>query len=241
MELDIDRHKTSFYECLLKMSDESEGNERMVFNKIEIQNIINILNQNKTNPNTKEDAVYYNMRRYQLLEIAGTTRLIRKIDDKHPNILIILATEELFDEILTCHLAVGHGGVDKTAKETKKKFANIQQKHVLLFNSLCMGCQKKRTKAGNKKVVVKPIISDGFMTRGQLDLIDYQSMPDGIWKWAMHYQDHSNKLSVLDALTTKCAREVAYRLIPIFTLIGCPFLLQMDNGREFVANIINLI
>ena len=76
------------------------------------------------------------------------------------------------------------------------------------------------------------------MHQGQLDLMDYQSMPDGIWKWVMHYQDHHNKLSYLNPLSSKCAREVALRLVDIFTLIGAPCILQMDNGREFVAKVV---
>ena len=73
------------------------------------------------------------------------------------------------------------------------------------------------------------------MNRGQLDLIDFQLMPDGLYKWIGHYQDHHNKLSFLFALTSKCAREVALRLIDIFCVIGAPCIQQIDNGREFVA------
>ena len=54
----------------------------------------------------------------------------------------------------------------------------------------------------------------------------------------MHYQDHHNKFSYLYPLSSKCAREVALRLIEIFTLIGSPVILQIDYGREFVAKVI---
>ena len=89
-----------------------------------------------------------------------------------------------------------------------------------------------------KKVVAKPIISTEFMNRGQLDLIEFQTMPDGIYKCVGHYQDHHNKFSFLFALTSKCAREVALKLIEIFSVIGAPCILQMDNGREFAAKVI---
>ena len=81
-------------------------------------------------------------------------------------------------------------------------------------------------------------LSTEFMNRGQLDLMDFQTMPDGIYKWVFHYQDHHNKLSFLFPLTAKCAREVALRLVDIFSVIGAPCILQMDNGREFVAQVI---
>ena len=39
-------------------------------------------------------------------------------------------------------------------------------------------------------------------------------------------------------LKTKTADEVAYQLLDIFTIIGAPAILQSDNGREFVAKVI---
>ena len=74
------------------------------------------------------------------------------------------------------------------------------------------------------------------MNRGQLDLMDFQTMPDGIYKWVEHCQDHHNKFSFLFALTSYCAREVSLKLIEIFSVIGAPCILEMDNGREFVAS-----
>ena len=76
------------------------------------------------------------------------------------------------------------------------------------------------------------------MNRGQLDLMDFQTMPDEPFKWIMHYQDHHNKVSWLCALASKCAAEVARNLIEIFCFIGPCCILQMDNGREFVAQVV---
>ncbi|CAF0998998.1 unnamed protein product [Brachionus calyciflorus] len=77
------------------------------------------------------------------------------------------------------------------------------------------------------------------MQRGQLDLIDYQSMPDGIYKWIMHYQDHHNKFSYLSPLTSKEANEVAIRLIEIFTLIGAPFG-SVERANADIKNMLSL-
>ena len=87
--------------------------------------------------------------------------------------------------------------------------------------------------------VVKPIISDDFLCRGQVDLIDMQSSSDGPWNWIMNYQDHHTKFCVLRALTQKCAKEVAANLIEIFLTFSAPGLLQSDNGREFVNKVID--
>ena len=40
------------------------------------------------------------------------------------------------------------------------------------------------------KLVIKPVTSSGFNSRGQVDLIDYQSATDNELKWIFHYQDH---------------------------------------------------
>lgn len=89
-----------------------------------------------------------------------------------------------------------------------------------------------------KGIVVRPIISNSFNNRGQVDLIDLQSTPDREYKWILHYQDHTTKFSFLRPLTSKRAAEVALELLKFFLDIGCPEILQSDNGREFTASII---
>ena len=64
-------------------------------------------------------------------------------------------------------------------------------------------------------------------------------MVDGLFKWIGHYQDHHNKLSFLFALTSRCVREVALRLIDFFCEIGASSILQIGNGRAFVALVIS--
>ena len=81
------------------------------------------------------------------------------------------------------------------------------------------------------------IIKD-FNGRGQVDLVDMQSMRDGDFMFSLHYQDHLTKFAVLRSLTSKLVAEVAIQLLDIFLLFGAPHILQSDNGREFTANII---
>jgi hypothetical protein len=59
------------------------------------------------------------------------------------------------------------------------------------------------------------------ITRGQVDLIDYQSVPDSGYKWVLHYQDHFTKFSILRPLKSKTAAEEAYNLLNI-SLICLP-------------------
>ncbi|XP_043472416.1 KRAB-A domain-containing protein 2-like [Leptopilina heterotoma] len=75
--------------------------------------------------------------------------------------------------------------------------------------------------------------------RGQVDLIDFQSCSDGDFKWLMNYQDHATKFLHLRPLKSKHAANVAEELSKICFTWGAPQILQSDNGREFVAAVIN--
>ncbi|XP_068247997.1 KRAB-A domain-containing protein 2-like [Palaemon carinicauda] len=123
-------------------------------------------------------------------------------------------------------------------KELQVKYDNIQRDTIELFKSLCLECQKKRKRPMTKGVVVKPILRTEFSSRGQVDLIDMQSMSCRTFKWIMVYQDHLTKFCVLRPLTSKLAAEVAFQLADIFLLLGAPVILQSDNGSEFTAQII---
>ena len=79
------------------------------------------------------------------------------------------------------------------------------------------------------------------MTRAQVDLIDRTSRPDEDYKWILHARDHFTKYSWAYPLTSKRAEEVAEKLTEIFCNFGPAKILQSDNGREFVAKVINEI
>jgi len=91
----------------------------------------------------------------------------------------------------------------------------------------------------NRKLVIKPITSNDFNERGQVDLIDFQSVPDGNYKWILNYQDHNTKFKSLRPMENKRAIEVSTHLLSIFLIFGAPSILQSDNGREFVNCVID--
>ncbi|KAJ8926982.1 hypothetical protein NQ314_020607 [Rhamnusium bicolor] len=84
------------------------------------------------------------------------------------------------------------------------------------------------------KVVEKPITSKNFMARVQVDLIEFQSIPNDNFKWLCH----ATKYICLRPLRSKRAVEVAKELLKIFLQFGAPSILQSDNGREFANSII---
>ena len=93
----------------------------------------------------------------------------------------------------------------------------------------------KKSKA-RRGVVVKPILTQNVMSRGQVDLIDMQSQPDGEFKFILNYQDHFSKFCILRPLKHKTASSVTKVLVEIFS--GTVNNLQSDNGREFKNQLI---
>ena len=64
-----------------------------------------------------------------------------------------------------------------------------------------------------------PMITQGANVRGQVDLIDLQSLDHPTYRWLLNYQDHGVKDVYLEALRSKTMIEVAYALVNIFKVI----------------------
>jgi len=88
--------------------------------------------------------------------------------------------------------------------ELSRKYKNITRCDIEVFLQLCEPCQQKQ-KGVKKGVVFKPIISPEFNSRCQVDLIDFQSHPDGKYKFILVYQDHLTKFIILKPLEHKRA------------------------------------
>ena len=145
----------------------------------------------------------------------------------------------MFETIQRCHQRVGHSGRDKTFHEVKSNYAWINTNAVNLFLKTCCECNTR--KSVKKPKAGKPIISLGFLTRVQVDLIDMTSHPDENFKWILHARDHFTKYSWTFPLTSKKADEVAEKLIEMFCSFGPAKILQSDNGKEFVAKVVTEI
>ena len=179
--------------------------------------------------------------RYEILQCGDVEKLIKKKNDATENPMYLAHADDMFDIIQRAHNATLHGGRDKMQKELNKKYVNITREVLGLYKSLCTECMKKRKRITTKGVVVRPILANDFGSRGQVDLIDMQSMPKGQYKWIMVYLDHLSKFCILRPLSSKRAAEVAFQLLDIFLLIGAPHVLQSDNGSEFTAAVLNEI
>ena len=74
--------------------------------------------------------------------------------------------------------------------------------------------------------------------RCQIDLIDLQSNPDGVFKFILVYQDHLTKFCIFRPLQFKTAVEAAKQVLDIFCIFGAPSIIQSGKGREFANFVI---
>ena len=74
-------------------------------------------------------------------------------------------------------------GRDSLEKSLNEEYANIARGQILNYFDLCEICYLKRNKP-KKGIVTNPIISNNFLSRMQVDLIDMQSQPDGDYRYS---------------------------------------------------------
>ncbi|CAM9895223.1 unnamed protein product, partial [Heterosigma akashiwo] len=149
----------------------------------------------------------------------------------------VVTQEEVFEVLYVAHLAIGHGRLRKMMAYLSERYANIGAPAVKVFLKYCTLCSET-TKRVASRAGYRPILTAGFNSRAQMDLIDFQSNADGSFKFVLSYQDHAIKFAHFRALTGKSTASVAQELLAIFHIQGAPLLLQSDNGREFVNKVI---
>ncbi|CAF4620444.1 unnamed protein product, partial [Rotaria socialis] len=164
---------------------------------------------------------------FKIIEI-GSSELVYDIKKNLP----LITFENLYEKIKECHVAVGHSDRDKTWSEVKRRYAGIPQQAIDICIRMCDACQTRRSIP--KPACGKPILSVGFLTRLQVDLIDMHSVQHNGFKFIMYVKNHFTKSSWLFALPSKEANNVAAHLRNIFYTFEPPKILQSDNGKECV-------
>jgi hypothetical protein len=148
----------------------------------------------------------------------------------------IVVVESYFVVLKDIHLKTGHGARDKMRHEMKEHFDWIPFHVIDIFLQCCASCAVR--KSCKQPVVPTAIVSVGFLTRLQIDLIDFRTRPDNDFQWILHCRDHYSKYSWAHALKSKEAEPIANYLSSLFYQFGPCKILQSDNGREFTANVI---
>lgn len=225
-----------FYSAHSKNSKKSEWTEEKINNVIKM---IGDFNKAKILGHRPTDKEYYHAKKYDIMTFRDEKVLIVKRKSQQDPVVQIVPSNQYYQRILETHVATGHGRRDKIIYALKDKYM-VPVFAINIFLQLCKTCLSKKSfpKTG---IVVKPLISDDFNRRGQVDLVDFQSSPDGEYKWMLQYQDHLTKFCFLRPLKSKEAKEVAIEILKIFLEVGCPNILQSDNGREFTASVLKEI
>ncbi len=141
--------------------------------------------------------------------------------------------ERLFIDISKVHCQ-DHIKSVKFYKKVQEYHPNVPRWITNMFYRTCPHCigrsRARKPAAANTTSIVVP--EGGFNSRGQIDLIDFQSQKDGKFRFLLMYIDHGvNKLTCVP-LVSRRARTVAFALYKIFADQGSPDILQTRNGRE---------
>ena len=81
-------------------------------------------------------------------------------------------------------------------------------------------------------IVIRPLTVKDLNERGQVDVVDMQTIKDGSYRFILHYIVYLTKFHIIRPLKTKTAIEVSNQLLLIFLDFGALHILQSDNGRE---------
>ena len=178
------------------------------------------------------------VKRYDLLVVSTSNTLIYKQDSGAAldSCLRVAHYSNVFDVVRKIHELEAGNDHPKSKTLYKRVFAkygkSVPRWICEMFPKFCPVCirskVRKKTKAGHQSLLTR-----GMGVHGQIDLIDYQSMPDGTYNYVLDYQDHGIKFCQLRPLRQKTHKAVAIELINIFCIFGPPSILQADNGKEF--------
>ncbi len=242
LEPHVQRHATAFYNIIVPLF-EAAGDTYKIMDRVKYYRIMGALQRAR-------DGELMSSLRHKFRQIHNWNKVFAVVVAGGSSILVSRPKEMIgvdnidaelvrrvsYLERVFSDLLVGHG-LDHSKGRTlyarvADNVSNIPREVCKHFTDTCPRCieRQKRTRptAG-----LRPIVTSGFNTRGQVDLIDFQSMPDGDFRFLLNYIDHGIKFLFSIPITRKKGSCIAMALFHIFTIIGPPMILQSDNGSEF--------
>ncbi|KAI6649664.1 KRAB-A domain-containing protein 2-like [Oopsacas minuta] len=194
--------------------------------------VVDVLRRGKTGKSLPREC--YNILNVYSLVSIGSVAKVTKRNGKY-----MATKEEVINIIFSMHIATGHGGEKKTHKKIQDKFANIPRYLVQEYIKRCERCVEKRARRETASdVVIRPLTVKDLNERGQVDLVNMQTIQDGNFRFILHYMEYLTKFHVIRPQQRKTATEVANQLLLISRDFGAPNILQSDNGREFTGQVI---
>ena len=130
--------KKKFYEQLdVKIENKKSNNSFLNRENFEL------LIQEKRGDRKKEPKDYQLLKRYDIVQIRNTVKLIYPVAEGSSSIKYDVQKEDIFDVIHDAHLAIGDGGRNRMIKETQTKYKNITAESIMFYLGLCVPCLKK--------------------------------------------------------------------------------------------------
>ena len=222
-----------FYEQLDgKIENKNSSNLFLISEKYEP--LIQEISQPKRGERKKEPRYYQLLKRYYVVQIGSTVKLIYPVVEGNSSIRYCLRKEDVFGVIDNANLGIGHDGRNRMIKETQTKYKNITAES-MLYLSLCVPCLKK-SKVPQKGLVIKPMIFNEMNSRAQVDLTDMQSQLDEDLKWILVCQDHLTKFAQLRPVKSKHSPKIAHQLLDIFGIFGAPSIYKIIMAENLLPN-----
>ena len=141
--------------------------------------------------------VYAWAKKYELVTFKGSKILIFKgVADGDGDTLALDQAQvvshhgRVFEDLLKIHIDGGHCKAKTFLARIKIAHGkSIPRWAAEAFVNYCPSCVRRLPRKPNS-TGHKPILTKGLGSRGQVDLIDFQSCPDSSFKFLLNYQDH---------------------------------------------------
>ena len=122
--------KTKFHEQL-DVNIENKKSNNSFLNREKYELLIQEISQLKRGYLKKEPKDYQLLKRYDVVQIGNTVKLICTVAEGSSSIKYYVQKEDIFDVIHDAHLATGHDGRNRMIKETQAKYKNRRKHHAL--------------------------------------------------------------------------------------------------------------
>ncbi len=135
----------------------------------------------------------------------GEKVLLRTEHYSHPTLKYSRAAvkEDIFNVLREAHLATGHGKELVMYRGVSRDYFNVSRVICAMFCNECATCLLTRSNLKKTKAGHRPILTTGFGSRGQVDLVDFQSSEFDGMKWLLTYCDHGTKFAATTPVPNK--------------------------------------
>ena len=235
-------HRDAFMDAVRDLDSKKANNSQMISDtkRDHIKTVLLRHKDGETIAQIKKDdnSAHHWIKKYALVSFHAegmdepALTVVKNEPDKALDQMLQICTyQNLYDACNQEH-RTDHTKGEGLYRRVKQKWANIPRAYCKLFSDTCPICLEKGQKLKKPTSGSYPILTPGFGKRGQIDLVDMQSCPDGEFKYILNYYDHGTKMGWSQAIINQRASSVARALIDVFTIYGPPAILQPDNAKN---------